>query len=635
MRDIKWTICIALAVMVYSCTRGDDNLYNQETNKIDSIIVRSHPIVTMIGGDTVRISVEVYPKTASLNDDMILSHQIFLKRVPDCLMSGGGNNEPTEYIITGIQKDEDQALSTNRYNLLIADTDPGHGYRDTVAVCIKHGDVASLLSSNSFVLNNTGTTLSSFSLSDGISTWEYFNVKNDTIQIQVPRTFNLSRATAIFKHNGKYVFMNGENQQSGKTVHDFSDFCYPNEYFVQGFDGDEKKYVIEIFNLPIVYVNTPNSVDITSRYEWLENCSFTIRDTNGTIDDYGVANVKGRGNWSWRVGMKNGKKPLAIKLANKPKEKSVLGMPGHKRWVLLANPLDYLPNPVGFEINRRAEFCKWAPRSRYVELMLNGTHKGLYLLCEQIRVDKNRVDIEELKKSDLEGDAITGGYLISYDDAEEDQDPKFYSQHYNMPVMIKNPDADDIQPAQLEYIKNYINQAELSLYDDEQFKSESFYHYFDIDSWIDYYFVAELWGAYELKRPRSVWLFKNRGGKLTAGPAWDLEENYFNEKKLYCNNALYYARFFQSKSVLERLKNKWVGFRSNLVGNERYGSVLQFVDSLYNECKYSADRDRKMTPSEYNYYLPNPESTIHLEYQVIRNNILTKIEWMNEQIMSW
>ena len=89
MREIKWTIFLVLAVMVCSCTGDDDNLQDQETNKIDSIVVRCHPIVTMIGGDTVRISVEVYPQTASLNDDMILSHQIFLKRVPDCLMSGG------------------------------------------------------------------------------------------------------------------------------------------------------------------------------------------------------------------------------------------------------------------------------------------------------------------------------------------------------------------------------------------------------------------------------------------------------------------------------------------------------------------------------------------------------------------
>ena len=69
-----------------------------------------------------------------------------------------------------------------------------------------------------------------------------------------------------------------------------------------------------------------------------------------------------------------------------------------------------------------------------------------------------------MKKTDVEGDAVTGGYLISYDDAYEDDDPTYYSQYFKMPFMIKNPDADDIQPAQLEYISNYINEAELSLY---------------------------------------------------------------------------------------------------------------------------------------------------------------------------
>ena len=245
----------------------------------------------------------------------------------------------------------------------------------------------------------------------------------------------------------------------------------------------------------MLYINTPDGVAITGRDYWVENSSFVIRDTDGTVEDYGEANVKGRGNWSWSQAPKT----YAIKLANKPKGRTVLGMPPHKRWALLANPLDYLPNALGFEINRRAESCKWSPRCKYVELFLNGQHKGLYLLVEQIKIDKNRININESKKTDIEGEAVTGGYLISYDDAYDEA--KFKSKYYNIPVLIKNPDDDDIVPEQWDYITNYIDEAEYSLYDDEKFQSGDFYKYFDIDYWIDYYLTEELWGAYELKRP--------------------------------------------------------------------------------------------------------------------------------------
>jgi hypothetical protein len=241
-----------------------------------------------------------------------------------------------------------------------------------------------------------------------------------------------------------------------------------------------------------------------------------------------------------------------------------------------------------------------------------------------------------MKETDNAGETISGGYLISYDDAYEDDDPIYYSQYYHMPFLIKNPDTNDIQPQQLEYITNYINDAEMSLYDDERFQNKEFYNYFDVDSWIDYFFVADLWGAHELQRPRSVWLYKDRGGKLTAGPIWDLESNYFYEQQLFCPSALYYGRLFQSKDVIERVKAKWLSFRSNIVGNEQYGSIIEYIDSLYNECRYSANRDRMITPSEPNIYLPGgPNSTIDIEYDVIRNNILTKLDWLEEQIMSW
>ena len=481
---------------------------------------------------------------------------------------------------------------------------------------------------NTALNKSTRTDIMSFSLLDGNSGEKFnaFLISNDTIHIQVPNHMDLTNAIAEFEWEGEGIFVNREEQLSGITKNDFSDFCRPLQYVVNGW-GNKKNFFVKIYNLPIVYVNTPDSVDITSRYNWQEGCSFSIRETDGTVEDYGSANIRGRGNWTWREGLKNGKKPLAVKLVNKPKDRTVLGMPGHKRWILLSNPLDYLPNPVGFEVNRRAETCKWSPHSRYVELMLNGKHKGLYLLCEQIRIDKNRVNIKELKKSDLEGDAVTGGYLISYDTADEDFDPKFYSQYYRMPVMVKNPDSDDIQKEQLAYIRNYINAAEWSLYDDDKYANKEYYNFFDIDSWIDYYFVEELWGAYELKSPRS--------GKLTAGPAWDMEQNYFNDQTLYCDSALYYCRLFKDKHVLNRMKEKWPQFRSNLLGNSKYKSILLHVDSLYEVSHLSARRDRWMTPSSYNYHLPDTASTIDLEYQVIRDGFMKKVDWLEEQIMSW
>lgn len=616
---------IGMIIAFVSCSESIVNDISDETIHIDSIVIRNGNEYILSEKDTVSVDVIIYPATVKLNYEISKGNKIYLLK-----QNGGNNSEPTEYKINRFEK-----LSTygdNMYRFYISETDAGYGYRDTVRICYHNANY--LVKSAPFEIKNAGTSLFSFSLSDGDTVWDSFAVKNDTFLVQVPNSFNLKSATAFFKHNGSGVFLNDTLQQSGKGIHDYTDFCNPHEYVVKGFDEGVRKYTIEIFNLPIVFINTPNGVDITSRYEWLGNSSFTIRDTDGSIEDYGEANVKGRGNWTWRRGLETGKKPYAIKLVNKPKDRTVLGMPGHKRWVLLSNPVSFLPNPLGFEINRRAESCKWAPRSRFVELILNGEHQGLYLLCEQIKIDKNRIDIKEMKKADVAGDALTGGYLISYDDAYEDDDPTYYTQYFNMPFMVKKPDTDEIQPQQFEYISNYINEAELSLLDEERFKNKDFYNYFDVDSWIDYYFVAELWGALEMIRPRSVWFYKNRGGRLTAGPLWDFESNFFDKQKLYCNNSLYYGRFFQSSEVVNRLRSKWAQFHSNLLGNDSFCSIIDYLDSLYERCHYSAERDRKKTPESFYGHLPYPESKIDYEYHHIRDNILVKLEWLKEQIMS-
>ena len=106
-------------------------------------------------------------------------------------------------------------------------------------------------------------------------------------------------------------------------------------------------------------------------------------------DDLGPlsCSVRGRGNttWTWP------KKPYLVKLDSKA---SVFGLPAHKRWILLANFMDrtMMRNLVSMKVASLTSLA-WTPSCRPVELVLNGSHMGNYLLIEQVRVDKNRVDV--------------------------------------------------------------------------------------------------------------------------------------------------------------------------------------------------------------------------------------------------
>ena len=85
--------------------------------------------------------------------------------------------------------------------------------------------------------------------------------------------------------------------------------------------------------LPVVFMNTSDGKDITSKTEFVTG-DVSIRGTE-TLPGLPAAKcrIRGRGNttWTWP------KKPYLVAF---DEQQSVLGMPRHKRWVLLANFMD-------------------------------------------------------------------------------------------------------------------------------------------------------------------------------------------------------------------------------------------------------------------------------------------------------
>jgi hypothetical protein len=82
-----------------------------------------------------------------------------------------------------------------------------------------------------------------------------------------------------------------------------------------------------------------------------------------------------------------------------------------------------LRNDIAFYLARQTG--AWAPNGTPVELVLNGVHVGNYFLCEQIKIDENRVNIADVKVSKLSAqtEAAAGaelGYLLECDQAADE-----------------------------------------------------------------------------------------------------------------------------------------------------------------------------------------------------------------------
>mgnify|MGYP002856204718 CR=1 FL=1 len=324
-------------------------------------------------------------------------------------------------------------------------------------------------------------------------------------------------------------------------------------------------------DLPIVYVDTDGGRGIYSKTEYVP-ASVSIKGKGGYESLPEVScSIRGRGNttWTWP------KKPYLVRLDEK---EHVLGMHKHKRWVLLANFMDrtLMRNLVSMKVSSMTSL-EWTPSCVPVELVLNGQHKGSYLLIEQVRVDNHRVNITEMTPEDNSGEALTGGYLLEldfhYDNAFQwiDKHGSCWGVSGGIPFSVKYPDPDEITQAQKDYIKGYISDVAGVIYGSNFADPENGYaRYLDVDSFVDYWIVYEVMCNHELSNPGSVYFHKDRGGKLVAGPCWDFDWGVLSfytsggDSRLVNGSAIWYARLFQDPAFKAKVRARFEELRPQL-----------------------------------------------------------------------
>ncbi len=375
--------------------------------------------------------------------------------------------------------------------------------------------------------------------------------------------------------------------------------------------------------LPVVYINTPNSVAIDTKDDWLAGVNMMIVKPDNTIDYQGTLSMKGRGNSTWLLD----KKPYALKLDTK---ESILGMKKHKRWCLLANYRDrtLMRNDIAFEIAKRTELA-WTPSGEFVELVFNGKHVGSYYLCEQVKVDKNRVDVAELDPEVTSGEGITGGYLFELD-TYYDEVYKFKAARTNFPWMFKDP--DEVNTAQFNYVQNYVNAMEDALYSTTKFKNREFVNYMDLESFVDWWFVNELTMNDECKFPKSCYMNKDINGKMKAGPVWDFDAGTFMPSRanaFFGKESLYYPQLFRDSQFVSLVKTRWVKFKPSFLKD-----IPEIIEKRREKLKKSDAINIKMWPIRA--MADNGDETMDFDAAVTRlkTSYLNKLSWLDAQIQA-
>ncbi|MCD8298022.1 MAG: CotH kinase family protein [Prevotella sp.] len=204
--------------------------------------------------------------------------------------------------------------------------------------------------------------------------------------------------------------------------------------------------------------------------------SDTLYDSGEYEKDESGLTIKIRGNSSARFA---DKKPYKLKL----QKKADLLFRGNdsiykdKEWILNVDETNLTNNMVGVEVSKQMNFA-WIPTCTYVNVVINGTYRGIYYLSESVKRDsKCRIDVEK-----------ETGYIIENDPYYWNEDLYFNSSFvYN--YTFKYPESEDVSEEQLEYIQTVMDSAEASL-DDGTYPD-----YIDVNTFANWVLTHDLLGT--------------------------------------------------------------------------------------------------------------------------------------------
>ncbi|MFY0606183.1 MAG: CotH kinase family protein [Cyclobacteriaceae bacterium] len=417
--------------------------------------------------------------------------------------------------------------------------------------------------------------------------------------------------------------------------------------------GEQK--LLTTSNLPIVVIDTDEISEITKErigasMKIVFNASGR-NDVNGPYNDYdGRISIKGRGESSWELFDKKGY-TLETQLANGDNNNvSVLGLPEENDWVLYGPFADktLMKNAFVYDLGR--ELGRYAPRTQFCEVMLNGEYRGVYLFTEKIKIDKNRVDIATLKPDEVSGDDLTGGYLMRIDRKQEE----YWNADFGWGLSFFNyfaPDPVKMPQVQKDYIKDYITDFEESLENRPLDDTESGYRsYINLPSFIDYFIINELTKNIDSYR-LSTYMYKDKdskGGKLTMGPIWDYNlscgginigngnwgatsENWVHEE-IPAGVPNWWEDFLEDQYYTSCLKERWADLRVRLINDEQFENTINGYAELLDEAK---NRNFQVFPlAESVWGNDHIGFTYREELDTLKGFLSERIKWMDTKIAS-
>lgn len=288
-----------------------------------------------------------------------------------------------------------------------------------------------------------------------------------------------------------------------------------------------------------------------------------IYDSGEYVKKESGLTIKIRGNTS----ATKAKKPYKLKL----QKKADLLNRGDKKykdkdWVLLRTG-NSLITPIGFWTSELIG-QEWTPAHEFVNVVINGTYRGMYVLCEQVTVNTDcRINVDEEEGYVVESDAYWWTEDISFDSNLTVPQMKF---------TYKYPDPEDITPEWHEKIITDVHANEAKISD------HTYDEIYDCESFAKWLVAWELLGNNDGAGGNIYLVKKDAGSKVCMGPLWDFDNALkLTEGWIPIHTSLFYFQHLfksQNDTFSKVFANLWLE-EGHKVADALIARINEFADS--------------------------------------------------------
>lgn len=437
--------------------------------------------------------------------------------------------------------------------------------------------------------------------------------------------------------------------------------------------------------LPVLYIDIEDGAEVVVKDDYLDaqmHLQGNDQFESGKVLYTGATEIKGRGNSTWEYFPK---KPYKLKL---DKKADLFGLGKNKHWVLLANYIDEsgMRNMLAGDFATRMGVG--AMDGTWVELVINGQPRGMYQLCEHVRLSEDRVNVfdwesaaEDIAEAIAESngfseddmDALTdqmaeedmswissgevtfggntyktadyyenlpasfsGGYLLEMDYGY-DEVSKFTTDK-GAKLMFKSPEFINTDAVAMKTVQDYVQTFEDALYS-KDFNTKdgdrvvSYTEFCDMESMVSFWLASEF--MMNEIGCKSTYFQKDIDQPLIFGPVWDFDFSSGaispfsaqNPADWTCDNK-YWGATTEKWWFNSAMKDPYfaVKARSLYLQQEEYLKNVIADDGLLAEWHdYLAESGR------YNYDMWQYAEGFDADYEALDAWLTKRINWMDKQ----